>query len=163
MVILTSKNVSEYQRSAQEHGDETPEVVTKWLKSSKFSQGQFCPNQDLHLFDLMWFFIILQSAEIRSHPVTVLSSRIWSVAYQRPFLQRQRYQENHAAFWSPTQTWIGQTPSQWAGFGKCSSKLVKRKWKAFCLQRQLFNKLLLILISKLQKLPGNSLDWADAF
>jgi len=38
VVILTSKNVSEYQRSAQEHGDETPEVVTKWLKSSKFSQ-----------------------------------------------------------------------------------------------------------------------------
>ena len=91
----------------------------------------YCPNQDLHLFDWMSFPIILQSAEIRCHPVTVSSSRIWSVAYQRPFLQRLRYQENHAAFWSPTQTWIGQTPSQWAGFGKCSSKLVKRKWKTF--------------------------------
>ena len=64
------------------------------------------------VFHGLLFSIILQSVEILSHPVTVLSSRIWSVAYQRPFLQRQRYQENHAAFWSPTQTWIGQTPSQ---------------------------------------------------
>jgi len=48
VVILTSKNVSEYQRSAQEYGDETPEVVTKWLKSSKFSEifGDTLPSRD---------------------------------------------------------------------------------------------------------------------
>ena len=74
VVVLTSKNVAQYQHSADDDGT-SPEVITKWLKTSKFL-CRLKPDDRLELPNIVGGLpaALLTRAEFGSKPGCLLVS-----------------------------------------------------------------------------------------
>jgi len=75
VIVLTSKNVSQYQNSNDDIGT-VPEVVTKWLKTSKWPTSRLKPDDRLELPNIVGGLsaAILTRAEFTSKPGCLLVS-----------------------------------------------------------------------------------------